>query len=179
MTAASIVEYRPNADYQIEIFESNAKLGRKLVISGGGRCNITTGVFEKKLLSQNYVRGWDFLKSSIGLFGPKKCKIWFENHNLPLKIQEDMRIFPISDNGDDVLGIFEKIIHEKKILVHYKTRIENIEKRGNGFQIITKDSVFDADIIVLATGGNAYAHTGSRGDGYHFAQNLGHTITQL
>lgn len=153
-----------------------------MVISGGGRCNVTTGVFDKKTLETKYTRGFDFFENSLSSFSPKKTKKWFESHNLPLKIQEDLRIFPVSDDGDDVLAVFENIFTKFSdiITIHFGKKINNIEKKSHKFLLkFTENPDFEADFVVIATGGNAYRHTGSTGDGYAFAKNLGHSITTL
>lgn len=192
MTAASILENAKNENFQIILIEANKKLGRKLVISGGGRCNVTTAIFDKKILATKYTRGFDFFEKILGEFGPKKTKKWFENHDLPLKIEPDNRIFPTSDDGDDVLGVFENIFknHEKFIKIFTETKVleiknqKNIDSESNSewqknFLIKTTKSDIEVDIVVIATGGNAYRKTGSTGDGYDFAKNLGHSITTL
>lgn len=179
MSAASIIENTKNAHINIDIFEANAQLGRKLVISGGGRCNITTGFFGKKTLQNKYVRGFDFFKHSLGEFSPKKCYDWFEKKWLCLKIQDDNRVFPKSDNGNDVLDVFKNILHSAGVNIFYRAKVLNIAKNNSRFSIITKDFEKIYDIVILATGWNAYAHTGSTGDGYFFAKNLGHSISQL
>lgn len=180
MTAASFLESTQTMDYEVHIFETNKVLGRKLVISGGGRCNVTTGIFDKKTLATKYTRGFDFLESSLGEFSPKKCKKWFESHDLPLKIQEDNRVFPVSDDGNDVLAVFEKIFkNNSKVFLHFQEKIQNIEKISEKFIITSTNTSLEADYCVIATGGNAYRYTGSTGDGYAFAKNLGHQITAL
>lgn len=180
MAAASFLESTQTMDYEVHIFETNKVLGRKLVISGGGRCNVTTGIFDKKTLATKYTRGFDFLESSLGEFSPKKCKKWFESHDLPLKIQEDNRVFPVSDDGNDVLAVFEKIFqNNSKVFLHFQEKIQNIEKISEKFIITSTNISLEADYCVIATGGNAYRHTGSTGDGYAFAKNLGHQITAL
>jgi predicted flavoprotein YhiN len=74
-----------------------------VIISGGGRCNVTTGITDKKILSTKYTRGWEFIERAIGKLSPKKCREWFESHGVPLKMQEDMRVFPTSDDGRDIV----------------------------------------------------------------------------
>lgn len=103
MTAASIIEHAPRASYHITIFEKNPQPARKLLISGGGRCNITTSITEKKILSEKYTRGFPFFSKSLGVFGPKKCRQWFESHGVSTTCEPDGRIFPTSNNGEDVL----------------------------------------------------------------------------
>ncbi len=92
---------------RVLLFEKNKYLGAKVLISGGGRCNVTTGIFDVRDLLENYPRGAKFLMSAMFRFPPEKVKEWFESHGVPLKIEEDLRIFPVSDNGKDVVGALE------------------------------------------------------------------------
>ena len=180
MAAASFLESVQVMDYEVHIFETNKVLGRKLVISGGGRCNVTTGIFDKKTLATKYTRGFDFLETALGEFSPKKCKKWFESHDLPLKVQPDNRVFPVSDDGNDVLAVFEKIFkNNSKVFLHFREKIQNIEKHSEKFIVTSTNLTLEADYCVIATGGNAYRHTGSTGDGYAFAKKFGHQITTL
>lgn len=188
MTVASILEQSSNTAFEINIFEKNASFAKKLLISGGGRCNVTTGITDKKILATKYTRWWDFIKSAMGQFWPKKCYEWFESHGVNLKIENDLRVFPLSNDGNEVLWVFEKIIanYRNNVRVYFRERVENISKntshdvlQNNKWTIITKNSNYCADIVVIATGWNAYAHTGSSGDGYGLARKLWHTITPL
>jgi hypothetical protein len=170
MAAATLIEADPSLE--VHLFEKNNKLGTKVRISGGGRCNVTTGIRDRKLLLTKYVRGADFLKTALGKFSPKACYQWFEERGVPLKNESDNRVFPVSDNGDDIVGIFENL----PIKTHLQESVSNIQP---GFKVTTNKQEYDFDTVIITTGGNAFAHTGSTGDGYHFAKNLGHTITKL
>lgn len=99
MAAAALLERSENQNLEISVFEKNTQPGKKLLLSGGGRCNITTSIDDKKILQTKYVRGWDFIKKAIGKFSPKKCFFWFESHGLPLKIEKEGRVFPESDSA--------------------------------------------------------------------------------
>lgn len=181
MTATNIIESAKNKNFHITLLEGNKKLWKKLLLSWGGRCNVTTGIFDKKILKEKYTRGFDFFENFLMKFSPKKCKKWFENHNLSLKIEEDLRVFPTSNNSNDVLWVFENIFNNSQELIDikYQHKVKKVEKENNQFLVFTENERFEADILVVATGGNAYAHTGSQGDGYSFARSFGHTITQL
>ena len=87
MTAATILESTSGEDFHIYIFEKNTSPGKKVIISGGGRCNVTTTITDKKILETKYVRGWDAIRKSLGKFSPKKCYEWFELHGVPLKTE--------------------------------------------------------------------------------------------
>lgn len=179
MAAAAITAENP----KIEIFliEKNAALGKKVLISGGGRCNVTTGLTDMQKLRTKYPRGARFLQHALYTFPPEKVTAWFENHGVPLKIEKDLRVFPQSNNGKDVVDVFEKIFaahRTTKILCNHN--VEKIEKMNDGFQIFLKGKEpLRVDKVILTTGGQAYRHTGSTGDGYTFAESLGHTITPL
>lgn len=179
MCAARLLELR--TDVEIFLFDRNDGLGKKVIISGGGRCNVTTGIHDVKTVLQRYPRGEKFLTSAMFAFPPKTVYDWFEDHGVPLKIQADLRAFPVSDNGKDIVGVFEKLFVDKRVQLRLKTSVVKVEKHGDVFQIFTKEQLApcETDVLVLTTGGQAYRQTGSTGDGYAFAQSLGHSITSL
>lgn len=181
MAAATILENTESGSCQIHLFEKNKTPGNKVIISGGGRCNVTTGIEDKKILLTKYTRGADFIKKAFGKFSPIKCREWFESHGVPLKCEKDNRVFPVSDDGYDVVEVFEKLFakYRDRIVLHYSEGVESIEKIGEQYKITTKKWVYEWDVVVVTTGWNAYSHTGSTGDGYAFARTLGHTITPL
>lgn len=176
MSAATIKELNPKAE--VLLFERNSRIGRKIAISGGGRCNVTTGITDKKLLLSKYPRGADFLKkAAFKHFSPEKVVAWFESNGLKLKCEADNRVFPANDNAEAVNELFEQLIPETFKL---SEAVLNIQKLPDSkFEITTSKSSYIVDKLVLTTGGNAYAQTGSKGDGYNFAKSLGHTITEL
>lgn len=191
MCAASIQENDPSAE--IVLIERNDGLGKKVIISGGGRCNVTTGIHDVKLLLKKYPRGEKFLTSAMYAFPPNAVYDWFESRGVPLKTQTDNRVFPQSDDGKDIVRVFENIFAEAKedsssprrrgssVTVMLKTAVTKIEKANDLFVIHCKDAIvpIKVDRLVLTTGGQAYRQTGSTGDGYAFAQTLGHSITSL
>ena len=179
MCAARLLELQPQAE--IFLLDRNDGLGKKVIISGGGRCNVTTGIQEVKTVLQRYPRGAKFLTSAMYAFPPQAVYAWFESHCVPLKVQADLRAFPVSDNGKDIVGVFEKLFAASKVKLLLKTSVVKIEKVGSEFLLHTKEQLapLQVDILVLTTGGQAYRQTGSTGDGYAFAQALGHTITPL
>lgn len=179
MCAASIHETDPSAE--IFLLDRNDGLGKKVIISGGGRCNVTTGITDVKTVLTKYPRGGKFLSHAMYAFPPESVFEWFESHGVPLKTQPDLRVFPVSDDGHDIVGVFEKMFDNPKIHVMLKKSVESVEKRGNEFVVNTKDQMAPVivDKLVLTTGGQAYRQTGSMGDGYSFAASLGHSITPL
>ncbi|MBU0668082.1 NAD(P)/FAD-dependent oxidoreductase [Patescibacteria group bacterium] len=174
---------------EVTLFEKNAYLGAKVIISGGGRCNVTSGIFDVDRLLENYPRGAKFLMSAMFRFPPDKVIEWFEDHGVRMKIEEDLRAFPVSNNGKDVVCALEKDLRAKGIRILFGADVKSVRKENGVFLIEAKAAdcgvsdgdvkKYEADFVVITTGGNAYRHTGSTGDGYAFAKSLGHTITKL
>lgn len=178
MAMATILEHDSNA--RVILIERNTKLGNKVIISGGGRCNVTTGIRSMKTLFTKYPRGSKFLTSAFYGFPPENVYEWFEAHGVPLKIEKDLRVFPISNDGHDIVGVFEKMSSSKRVDLKLSHTVQAIKKDGDVFTITCKDKPeITADKVIIATGGQAYRHTGSQGDGYTFAEMLGHSITDL
>jgi predicted Rossmann fold flavoprotein len=178
MCAATINESDDKSE--VYIIERNESLGKKVIISGGGRCNITTGIENVREVLTKYPRGSKFLSSAMFGFSPSAVRMWFEAHGIPLKCEKDLRVFPVSNNGQDVVNEFENIlkIHKTKIL--YGHRVKEIKKINNEFIIIFEDQPqLVVDRVALTVGGQAYRKTGSNGDGYGLAESLGHKITAL
>ncbi len=178
MAAATILETAPETE--LFLVERNDGLGKKVIISGGGRCNVTTGITDVRTVLTKYPRGGKFLSKAMYHFPPEDVYSWFETHGVPLKIEEDMRVFPQSDNGKDIVGVFEKMFRTRKVEVLLKHSVDSVERVGDGYRLTFKGGkTLDVDVVVLTTGGQAYRQTGSTGDGYAFAMALGHKITKL
>lgn len=179
MSAVSAIETNP--EIRILLIERNGELGKKVKISGGGRCNVTTGIQDIKTVLQKYPRGGKFLISAMHGFPPASMMDWVESHGVPLKTEDDMRVFPVSDNSEDVVGIFEKILQQSKAKVYLGSSVDRVDKTKEGFSVMLRgdDIPVTSDKLIITTGGQAYRDTGSTGDGYAFAQALGHSITSL
>jgi len=178
MVAATLLE-RDDLVAEVHLFEKNSKLGAKVIISWGGRCNVTTGFYKKKDLLPNYPRGAEFIKPALEEFWPRAIRRWFESHDVPMKQEEDGRIFPVSDDGKDIVGVFERLFSWGKVRLHLKEWVVWVEKKDDAFLITTDQHAYVFDRVVFTTWGNAYTHTWSTGDGYAWARELGHTITPL
>ena len=178
MAAAAILEHAPEAE--VFLIERNDGLGKKVIISGGGRCNVTTGLRDVREVLSKYPRGGKFLNSAMRRFPPEAVHAWFEAHGVPLKIEEDLRTFPQSDDGRDVVGAFERLFEGSNVRVMLKRHVVRVERTEGGYRVHFKDGdALDADRLILTTGGQAFRHTGSTGDGYAFAESLGHAVTPL
>ena len=178
---------------KVLVIEKNGELGKKLSISGGGRCNIMNGQFDVQKLLVNYGSAKDYLHSSFAQFGPQKTWNYFHDNGLPLVSEDLNRAFPASHKASDVVDFFVNKLKEKGVTVLLNTKVTKInltpnpfptEGRGTGHQqeilsIETNSSeTYTADSFVLATGGLSHPETGSTGDGFKWLSDLGHTIVK-
>ena len=178
MAAATLLENWYQGE--VHLFEKNKNLWAKVIISGGGRCNVTTSNYRWKDLSDKYIRWSEFVREAIGQFGPRKIFQWFENHGVPLKTEHDMRVFPQSDDGKDIVAVFEKLFARyPKLRLQWGSKIDDIDYEHDMFVVHTSGQKINFHNIIIATGGNAYTHTGSTGDAYAWAKKLWHTVTPL
>ncbi len=179
MAAATVLEQNPGAS--VTLVERNDRLGKKVIISGGGSCNVTTGMQDVNVVLTRYPRGARFLSFAMHRFPPAAVVAWFESRGVPLKTQTDLRVFPQSDNGHDVVNVFNRLFQASHVTVLLKHHVVRVAQHPEGFALHLKGEAEPraARKLVLTTGGQAYRQTGSTGDGYAFARSLGHSITQL
>ena len=159
---------------QVTIIEKNKILGKKMLITGKGRCNITSGVDMSEFI-KNVPSNGKFLYSSFKNFTNKDI---LKLLNIPVKLERGNRYFPVSDKAKDVVDALEKELSGVEILTN-TSAIEIITKNNEAIGVKTNKGYFFADKIILATGGKSYPLTGSTGDGYEMAKKLGHTITKI
>lgn len=167
---------------QVTLLEQNEKLGKKLYITGKGRCNITNDCDTEDLL-KNVVRNSKFLYSAFYSFDSRQVMDFFEKHGLAIKTERGGRVFPASDHSSDVIRTLEKVMRQEKINIQLHAKaadilIEDGEKRKVTGVRLADGKVLDAEHVVIATGGCSYPSTGSTGDGYRFAETLGHTVSE-
>jgi len=163
---------------QVILFEKNENLGVKVLLSGGGRCNVTTGISDIKKILENYPRGAKFLRTAMYAFSPQKVIYMLRKGGVKMKTEEDNRVFPASNDGKSVVGFLEERLKEAGVELVLNEQVLIIEKDGEGFSIRTRNAKeYKVDKVIITTGGSAYKQTGSTGDGYTFAEKLGHTIT--
>lgn len=159
-------------NHQVTIFEKNEKLGKKLFITGKGRCNLTNYCDEREFL-RNIVNNSSFMYSSIYSFSPFTTYYYFEELGLPLKVERGNRVFPASDKSSDVIRAYEKKLKALGVKINLNYEVTSIEKFDGKF-IINGREKFDK--VVIASGGISYKLTGSTGDGYKFAKDFGHKV---
>ena len=163
---------------EVTLLDSNSKAGRKMYISGKGRCNITNDCDAREFIN-NIVRNPKFMYSSIYRFKPADTIAFFNEHGCPLKTERGKRVFPVSDRSADIIDCLVKECRKKKVKLLFNQTATKIEKEDNHFLVFCKDQKYVTDRLVIATGGRSYASTGSTGDGYRFARQFGHKITEL
>ena len=162
----------------VVLFERNEKLGKKLFISGKGRCNLTNDSDISTHMS-NVVSHSKFLFSSYKALPPSALMQMIEREGVALKTERGNRVFPASDKSSDILRALEKMLAKVSVDILLNERVFSVEKQGAGFLVNSESGRRVFDKVVLATGGYTYQATGSTGDGYRFAQKFGHAVTEL
>lgn len=204
--------------HRVLLLEKNEKLGKKIYITGKGRCNLTNAC-ETEALFKQVLRGSKFLYSSFYSFTNQQVIEFFESYGLATKTERGERVFPQSDHSSDVIRTLQQILKKEKVEVRLNTQVkeitaclkkneekalddpengsqaeflENTKRAGKTgakewklrkFQVsgvrLEDGTLLEADAVIIATGGCSYVSTGSTGDGYRFAEKLGHTVTEL
>ena len=165
--------------HEVHLYEKNEKLGKKLFITGKGRCNLTNACETEELFSA-VQRNAKFLYSSFYGFSNFQAMEFFEDLGVKLKTERGNRVFPESDHSSDVIHALEKEMKRCGVHVHLYTKTENILFEDGTFREIELASgeKIQGDSCIVATGGLSYRTTGSDGDGYRFAEKLGHSVEE-
>lgn len=160
---------------KVLLLEKNPRLGKKLLITGKGRCNVTNHCTGQEVL-QNTPRNGRFLFSAMAAFPPEKTYAFFESHGCPLKVERGNRVFPVSDRSQSVLDCLQNELRRLHVTVSEERVTEILTAEGRVTGVRTDRGSHEAEWVILATGGVSYPATGSTGDGYRMAEALGHTI---
>lgn len=165
--------------HQVTLYEKNEKLGKKIFITGKGRCNITNAADMEELFDA-VVTNSKFLYSSFYGYTNQNVIDFFEDAGVPVKIERGNRVFPISDHSSDVIRALEREMKKVGVKVCLNTEVKSVEaEKGKLNKVVLKDTTTQtADACIVATGGLSYRSTGSTGDGFRFAENVGHKVTQ-
>lgn len=172
---ASIVLARGGVE--VALVEKNEKFGKKLYITGKGRCNLTNDC-ELDDMFANVVHGERFLRSSLYGFTPQDTMAFFEDSGLKLVVERGNRVFPFSQKSSDVIKTLQIEIANLKVKTYLGTEVKEIKKNADGFKVVTPWESLECDKVVVATGGMSYPSTGSTGDGYAFARAFGLKIIE-
>ena len=160
---------------RVLLLERNDRLGKKLLITGKGRCNVTNDCTAQEVL-QNTPRNGRFLYSAMTAFPPEKTMAFFEDHGCRLKTERGNRVFPVTDKAQSILDCLQSELRRCGVTVR-TARVKSVDtENGVVCGVTTQNETITAGSVILATGGASYPTTGSTGDGYAIAARLGHTI---
>ena len=167
---------------EVHLYEKNEKLGKKLYITGKGRCNLTNACDMEKLI-ESVCTNRKFLYSAFYGYTNQNVIDFFENHGMQTKTERGGRVFPLSDRSADVIDTLRNAMKAAGVKVHLNAEVDMIFLTGKGEKKITgirlKDGAeMSADCVLVATGGLSYQTTGSTGDGFRFAEEAGHKVTE-
>lgn len=166
--------------HEVHIFEKNEKLGKKLFITGKGRCNVTNNCETEELFGA-VMSNPKFLYSAFYSYTPQDVMEFFEEAGVPLKTERGGRVFPQSDHSSDIIRALERELKKAGVKIHLHTEVKRIcssEDEIKGIEL-ADGTVVEGDAVITATGGFSYQSTGSTGDGYRFAKELGHKVTEI
>ena len=169
--------------HQVLILEKNEKPGKKLFITGKGRCNITNASDPDGMFA-SFIRNKKFMYSSFYAFDNQAVMDFFETNGLPIKVERGNRVFPVSDHSSDVIKVLQKVLREYGVEIHFGSTvtdlcIENGVVQGVRATENKRSKTYEADSVICTCGGCSYPVTGSNGDGYKLAKQAGHAITEL
>ena len=176
MFAAIFAAYNGN---EVHLFEKNEKLGKKLFITGKGRCNITNAS-DMETLFNSVVTNSKFLYSSFYGYTNQDVIDFFERIGVQTKIERGNRVFPVSDHSSDVITGLTRELQQLNVEIHLNTAVKKVVGKEKFEYIeLANGNKVDGDACIIATGGYSYQTTGSTGDGYRFAKELGHQVTDI
>lgn len=173
--------YAMRAGHEVTLFEKNEKLGKKLYITGKGRCNLTNACDMDELFD-SIISNNKFLYSSFYSYNNFDVIDFFNEIGLPTKIERGNRVFPISDKSSDVISVLLRELKKLNVTIEYNSTVTDIIIKNHSFHGIMvhgNKNIILGDKVIIATGGMSYKGTGSTGDGYRFAKKMGHKITDL
>ena len=168
--------------HEVHILEKNEKLGKKVFITGKGRCNVTNACDTEELFPA-MMSNPKFLYSSFYSFTPQDVMGFFEEAGVPLKTERGNRVFPQSDHSSDIIRALERELKKAGAKIHLHTAVKEVVKESETDSvtgvILTDGTFMEGDAVIVATGGFSYQSTGSTGDGYRFARELGLKVTDI
>ena len=164
---------------KVVLLEKNDSLGKKLLITGKGRCNLTHYELDRTELAEKFGKDGRFLYSALDHFGVSEVLNFFQSRGLSWQIERGNRVFPKDGDARDVLGVLMGYLAEGEVKVFCNSKVNEIEvvqDKPRIFKIIYSGGELFSKKVIISTGGKSYPQTGSSGDGYHWAEKLGHTI---
>ncbi len=162
---------------RVLVLERNGYCGKKLNLTGKGRCNLTNNTTPAEVI-KNIPHGGKFLYSAVSGFSPADVMAWFEDRGLPLKTERGDRVFPLSDKATDVSALLRSELHRTGVKVIQARATRILVENGAVTGVASEQETFSCKAVILATGGLSYPATGSTGDGYGMAKAAGHTVRE-
>ena len=164
---------------KVILLEKNDKIGRKLLLTGSGRCNITNTAPLNSFL-EKFGRKGSFYRNVFSEFSNHDLMDFFKSHQLELKEEENGRVFPVTDKAESLVNVLKDVLDSCGVEIVYNYPVKHLHKMSNIFKMSsTENEMITAHNVILATGGTTYGFTGSTGDGYTIAELMGHHITDL
>lgn len=165
---------------EVVLMEKMPKVGKKMLITGKGRCNLTNATTNSDII-KNIPGNGKFLYSALSVFLPESVMDFFENLGVPLKVERGRRVFPVSDKAQDIVDALKHKMFDMGVNIMFETSASEIlTENGKVTGVLTKSNEkILSDAIILATGGASYPATGSSGDGYKIAKKVGHSVTDI
>lgn len=160
---------------EVTIFESTGRLGKKLAITGKGRCNVTNACTTQEFL-ENVTKNPRFLYAALNAFDTESTMSFFEGLGVELKTERGKRVYPATDKAKDIVDAMQSYAVAAEVIYH---KVKAIKKLPDGGFSVIADKEYNFDAVIIATGGKSYPLTGSDGSGYKLAMRLGHTVTEL
>ncbi|MBE3127639.1 MAG: aminoacetone oxidase family FAD-binding enzyme, partial [Candidatus Atribacteria bacterium] len=162
---------------KVVLIEKNEILGKKLLITGKERCNFTHNEFDIRKFAEKFGRNGRFLYSALAVFGAREVIDFFESRGVKARVEQGDRVFPEKGNAQDILNVLIKYLAEGKVNILLNSEVIGFkQEKGKISQVLLRDRQIDADKFIICAGGKAYPQTGSSGDGYSWAEKLGHTV---
>lgn len=163
--------------HAVTLLEQNEKLGKKLFITGKGRCNLTNAGDMEALFS-NVVSNRKFLYSAFYAFNNEQVVEFFNKQNLKTKVERGLRVFPVSDHSSDVITAMQNALKQQGVDVRLHAKVKKLVLNKEKKEVCLEKEILPADAVIVATGGCSYPLTGSTGDGYRFAEESGHRLVK-
>jgi len=160
---------------EVTIFEATDRLGKKLAITGKGRCNVTNASSIDEFL-ENVTKNHRFLFAALSAFSTEDTISFFESLGVKLKVERGNRVFPVSDRAKDIVDAMRSYSSGARVIYE---KVNNLTKNEGSFIVTTSKGQYEFDRVIIATGGKSYPLTGSDGSGYRLASRLGHSVTEL
>ena len=164
--------------HQVILLDGNEKCGRKLYITGKGRCNVTNNTTPTEFI-KNVITNSKFMYGAINRFTPTDTINFFEDRGVKLVTERGNRVFPESYKSTDIIDCLYNECKKNNVEIRFNSKVTKVEKKNNLFHVTTMNNAYTCDKLIIATGGASYSATGSTGEGYYFAKLFNHKVTKL